>query len=152
MLFYPVNLPLPSLVTATLEVTLGLTVLITARSPFSFLTSRPILVSYPTTARIADANRFLGMLALGLGMSYFAGSYMPLEQNQVVHASVPIRLGLAGIMFGVCAVKGRKGMSEEGFWELIALGVFDVVGSVVVALSLGPGGVWDGKVRGWESL
>ncbi|KAF2499489.1 hypothetical protein BU16DRAFT_273247 [Lophium mytilinum] len=152
MLFYPINLPLPSLVTASIEVTLGLTIILTSRSPFSFLTPRPILVPTPTTTRMKDANRFMGMLALGLGAGYFAGSYMPLEQNQFVHASVPIRLGLAGIMFGVCAVKGRKGMSEEGFWELMALGVFDVVGSVIVAFSLGPGGVWDGKVKGWESL
>jgi hypothetical protein len=150
MLFYPINLPLPILLTGTAELGLGLTLLLTARSPFSILglTNREILVPSPTNPRIADTNRLLGLITAGLSAGYFAGSYMPLPENQFVHASVPVRLGLAVAMFGVCAIKGRRGMSEEGYWELLALGVFDVVGAVVVGWELG--GIWDGKVRGWE--
>lgn len=148
MLFYPVNLPLPILLTATAEVGLGLSVLLTTRSPFSMFTSKEILVPNPTTPRIADTNRLLGIITTGLGAGYFAGSYMPLEDNQFVHFSVPVRLGLAALMLGTCAAKGRRGMSEEGFWEMLTLAVFDLVGSAVVASELG--GVWDGKVKGWE--
>lgn len=40
---------------------------------------------------------------------------MPIEENQVIAASVPVRLGLVCAIAGISVVHG-KGMSKSGFW------------------------------------
>ncbi|OCL05898.1 hypothetical protein AOQ84DRAFT_355746 [Glonium stellatum] len=111
---HPINLPGPIMLLASTEVGLGLYLIFFNNPPFSF-TKKEILVPAPRTLRIADTTRLLGITILALGTRYFMASYTPLEENQFVHCSVPIRLGISGLIFTLLAVKGRRGMSEEGF-------------------------------------
>ena len=77
---------------------------------------------------------------------YLVSSYMPLEDNQFVHTSVPVRLFLAGCLVGVCVLRGRE-MSKSGWWEMIGLAAIEGVGALMLGFHLGR---FDGKVRDAE--
>ncbi|EEH05424.1 predicted protein [Histoplasma capsulatum G186AR] len=47
---------------------------------------------YLTFTKVPSA---LGIAVTGLGLSYLLTSYVPIEQNQFLHASVPVRIILA---------------------------------------------------------
>ena len=61
---------------------------------------------------------------------------MPRERNQLLHASVPMRIVLAGVVALVLVVNGRK-MTKRGFWELAALGAYDSLGALWLGWELG---------------
>jgi hypothetical protein len=71
---------------------------------------------------------------------------MPIEENQFVHASVPVRLFLSGLM-GAVVLLNRGRMSMEGFWEFVGLAIMDGAAAVWLGWKLG---TWDGMVKGAE--
>ncbi|KAJ7193634.1 hypothetical protein GGX14DRAFT_588263 [Mycena pura] len=78
MLFYPILLPWPILLHA-----FGLTAL-----GCSMLLAKP-------TEKAPEDKSTLGIATIALGMSYISTSYMPIADNQFLHASVPVRISLA---------------------------------------------------------
>ncbi|KAF9883874.1 hypothetical protein FE257_002717 [Aspergillus nanangensis] len=137
----PINLPPPVLLTGGPILGLGLYLSVFRVFPSVTLGSREkkldIFVPRPVTPRVADTNALFGLVASALMLPYFVSSYMPVEENQFLHASVPIRLALAVGLGGNVLLRGRKGMSEEGFWEFVALAVLDGVGAVWLGFYLG---------------
>jgi hypothetical protein len=105
-----------------------------------------LFVPANASPRMADTLTVLGVVVTGLQGAYLVLSYMPLEENQFVYASVPLRLFLAACILGVCAVH-RQNMSKAGFWELMGLAVVDGAGAVALGLQLGR---FDGMVRNAE--
>lgn len=83
----------------------------------------------------------LGIATLGLGLSYFSTSYMPLDQNAFLYASVPVRLVLAALA-GLKAVMGGNGEEKGVLWGIMA---WDGIGAVVLGWYLG---VWSGRAPG----
>jgi hypothetical protein len=69
---------------------------------------------------------------------------MPIEENQFIAASIPVRLALALSMASIC-VAHRRTMSKSGFWELVGLSVIDGGSAVALGIWLGR---WDGIVQG----
>jgi hypothetical protein len=86
----------------------------------------------------------LGVAALGLGLAYFLTSYMPIEQNQFLHASVPVRLILAAAS-AYKAFIGRKELSDIEKKRLWGVTIWDGFGAVVLGWWLGK---WNGRVPG----
>ncbi|KAJ0418899.1 hypothetical protein BJY00DRAFT_287229 [Aspergillus carlsbadensis] len=153
----PINLPAHLIVPPTLILGLGLYISFFRRAPplpspsskaqrtdghKEFSTAHQLLVPTPATPRIADTNALLGIITSALMLPYFVSSYMPLEQNQWLHASVPIRLWISGMLIGNVLLR-RKTMSREGYWEFLILGVMDGVSAFALGKYLGR---FDGRV------
>lgn len=144
--FRPVNLPQHIIVANGALLGLSLYVAVFRSLPAIRLTPtkrgkekrRPeLLIPHPTTRRIADTNALLGLVSSCLMLPYFLCSYMPIEENQYLHASVPIRLFVSGVLFGHTLLRGRKGMSEEGYREFLGFAVMDAGAAIMVGLQLG---------------
>ncbi|KAL2784570.1 hypothetical protein BJX66DRAFT_316472 [Aspergillus keveii] len=105
-------------------------------------TARQFLVPTPATPRIADTNALLGIITSALMLPYFVSSYMPIAENQWLHASVPIRLWISAMLIGNVLLR-RKTMSREGYWEFLMLGVMDGVSAFALGNFLGR---FDGRV------
>jgi hypothetical protein len=133
----PINLPTHTLFTSTSILGLGLYVAIFRKVPFRHALGREILVPDVTTPRIADTNTLLGLLGCTMMMPYFLSSYMPIEDNQWLHTSVPVRLLLSGSLCTHVLFRGREAMSREGFFEFLTLGILDLVGALVLGHELG---------------
>ncbi|KAF7165782.1 hypothetical protein CNMCM5623_009861 [Aspergillus felis] len=144
--FRPVNLPPHALVTSTAIIGLSLYVSLFRKSPLKHLIGRDVFVPAPATRRIADTNALFGIVACALQLPYFLCSYMPIEENQWLHVAVPVRLAVSAALGANLLLRGR-GMSEEGFWEFLALAVTDFVGAVMLGWELGR---FDGMVSGFE--
>ncbi|OCK75301.1 hypothetical protein K432DRAFT_386292 [Lepidopterella palustris CBS 459.81] len=139
-----INLPTPILIQAVGLVGLGLHMTFTGRIPW-------VSSSYPTSItplalRNRDTTFLLGAVTFALGLTYFVTSYVPVAENQWLHASVPVRFCLSVLFFGRLAVSGRQEFSTEGYWELVGLGLIDLIGSISVGMTLGK---WDGRVEGY---
>ncbi|KAJ7023526.1 hypothetical protein C8F04DRAFT_1134184 [Mycena alexandri] len=78
MLFYPILLPWPILLHA-----LGLTTL-----------GCSLLFAKPTEKAPEDLSP-LGIATTALGLAYLSTAYMPIAENQFLHASAPVRVSLA---------------------------------------------------------
>ncbi|GIJ86691.1 hypothetical protein Asppvi_005584 [Aspergillus pseudoviridinutans] len=144
--FRPVNLPPHVLVTSTTIIGLSLYVSLFRKSPLKHLTGRDVFVPAPSTPRVADTNALFGVVACALQLPYFLCSYMPIEENQWLHVTVPVRLAVSAALGVNLLFRGRR-MSEEGLWEFLALGVTDLVGAVMLGWELGR---FDGMVSGFE--
>ncbi|KAH7012177.1 uncharacterized protein B0I36DRAFT_256905 [Microdochium trichocladiopsis] len=75
-----------------------------------------------------------GILSCALGLAYFMTSYMPPEQNQFLHASVPLRIFLA-LLAGGRLFYMRNSRSKAGRTMLLVL-VYDGIGGVAVGISI----------------
>jgi hypothetical protein len=133
----PIYLPTHTLFTSTSILGLGLYVAVFREVPFRNTIGREILVPDVTTPRIADTNTLLGLLSCTMMMPYFLSSYMPVEDNQWLHVSVPVRLLLSMSLCANVLFRGREAMSREGFFEFLTLGVLDLVGALVLGQELG---------------
>jgi len=80
----------------------------------------------------------LGIATLGLGLAYLSTSYVSIEENQFLYASVPVRIILA-------TVAGLKALiaGKEERRTLVGIAVYDGFGGAILGWWLG---VWDGKV------
>jgi hypothetical protein len=86
-------------------------------------------------------QKTLGLATFALGLAYLTTAYMPLEQNQFLHASVPVRLAVAAL----AAVSAMAAHKDE--WQVLwGVAVYDTVGAVLCGLSLGR---WDGRIAGY---
>lgn len=87
-----------------------------------------------------------GIAAVALESTYLVTSYMPPEENQFLHASIPVRGLVAVCIAGILLTEGQnRRMSKEGFWELTGLMVADTLAFTANGLWLGR---WDGIVSG----
>ena len=102
-------------------------------------TYRAFAPATPPSPRHADALTLLGVVVAVLESTYLLASYMPLEENQFVAASVPARLGVSAVLAGVAVWKGvvRKEMSEEGRWDIVALAGVDAAAACWLGMKLG---------------
>lgn len=108
------------------------------KSPLALLSSRhAFLTSSNPPPRAADTASLLGAVVVALESAYLLTSYMPLEENQFVAASVPVRLVVAALLASVCGLHGRRGMSASGFWEFVVIAAVDAVSAVLLGLRLG---------------
>jgi len=69
---------------------------------------------------------------------------MPIEQNQFLHASVPIRLGIAVLLIAA-GLLNKDSMDERGWWTHVGFAVWDGVGALWLGWYLGR---WDGRCPG----
>lgn len=84
----------------------------------------------------------LGIAGLGLGLSYLSTSYMPIAENQFLHASAPIRVILAAVA-GVRLLTATSGECTGELWGIL---LYDGLGGLLVGWSLGR---WDGRIAGY---
>ncbi|KAL4895848.1 hypothetical protein BDV59DRAFT_199827 [Aspergillus ambiguus] len=154
-LFRPINLPRHILFANGTLLGLALYVTIFRSLPTIKLTAGKkdekrqleLFIPRPTTRRITDTNVLFGLVTSGLMLPYFVSSYMPIEENQFLHASVPIRLFASAVMLGHTLVRGRRGMSEEGYWEFLGLALLDAGAAIALGCELGR---FDGMVPGFS--
>ena len=142
-----INLPVPILIQAITLTSAGFYTAF-ARKPIysSPDKSYTVLVPFTTNPRVADLISCFGLVSAGLQSAYLWSSYMPLEENQFVYASVPVRLMLSGAIFSLCLLKGKE-MSSDGYRELLGLAVFDGLAATILGFYLGR---FDGIVGGPE--
>jgi len=154
----PVNLPTPLIVQSIASIGLGLWLTFVRRPPVVYISDKKqsektsqdhpepwtMLVPASPSPRMADTVSLLGIVIIGLEITYLVSSYMPFEENQFIAASIPVRIFLSTLMLSVCVVH-RKQMSGSGFWELIGLAVLDGSAGIWLGNILGR---WDGMVRG----
>ncbi|KAJ7368897.1 hypothetical protein DFH08DRAFT_832598 [Mycena albidolilacea] len=131
MLFYPILLPWPILLHA-----LGLTTL-----------GCSMLLSSKRYEKAPENVSTLGITTIALGMSYISTSYMPIAENQFLHASAPIRVLLA-------LLAGLKWLTiAENAWlykkRNVLLGVllYDGLGGLLLGWYLG---TFSGKVAAFR--
>ncbi|KAJ6262213.1 hypothetical protein Dda_3018 [Drechslerella dactyloides] len=91
---------------------------------------------------VRGANSILGITTTTIGLAYLGTSHMPIEQNQFLHASVPIRLAVAILLF-TAAAANRRTMDEKGWKVHIGFGLWDGVGALWLGWYLGR---WDGRI------
>ncbi|EEQ89224.1 hypothetical protein RJZ56_000664 [Blastomyces dermatitidis] len=96
------------------------------------------LGTYLTFTRIPTT---LGIASTGLGLSYLFTSYVPIEENQFLHASVPVRMILAAL---AAARLPTAPKSERK--SLMILILYDFLGGLMVGYILGQ---WNGKLPGY---
>ncbi|PGH07346.1 hypothetical protein GX51_01890 [Blastomyces parvus] len=82
-----------------------------------------------------------GVASTGLGLSYLFTSYVPIEENQFLHASVPVRIILAAL---AAARLPTAPKSERK--NLVILLLYDFLGGLMVGYILGQ---WNGKLPGY---
>jgi hypothetical protein len=95
-----------------------------------------LLFKSPRAGKPAGHTPGLGVATVAFGISYLFTSYVPIEENQFLHATVPARLILAGLLIGT-------GLTPADKQSLLTLGIYDGIGGVVLGLWLGK---WDGRV------
>jgi hypothetical protein len=143
--FRPINLPPPLIAQSITAVGIGVYMALFRKPAFTH-NGYTLLVPANSPPRTADAITLLGVITAGLEITYLVSSYMPLEENQFVAASVPVRMGLALLMASVCVLH-RKSMTKSGFWELTSLILLDGSAAIGLGLQLGR---WDGMVSNAE--
>jgi hypothetical protein len=139
----PINLPAPLILQSVASVGLGLYIAFFRKPPFVH-NGYTAIVPSNAPPRTADAISLLGLVIAGLESLYLVASYMPIEENHFIAASIPVRLALALSMACIC-VAHRKTMSKSGFWELVGLGVVDGGSAIALGIWLGR---WDGIIQG----
>jgi membrane-associated PAP2 superfamily phosphatase len=93
------------------------------------------LFKAPPPGKAAGHTPQLGIATTAIGLAYLFTAYMPIEENQWLHASVPVRLVL-GLLLGLRAVIGN-GLTSAEKRSLLNLGLYDGLGAVVLGLWLG---------------
>ncbi|OJD15485.1 hypothetical protein AJ78_04249 [Emergomyces pasteurianus Ep9510] len=83
----------------------------------------------------------LGIATTGLGLSYLLTSYVPIEENQFLHASVPVRIILAAL-----ALTRLPTAPKAERKSLTILILYDFLGGLMVGYVLGK---YDGRLPGY---
>jgi hypothetical protein len=86
----------------------------------------------------------LGIATTGLGLAYLSTAYMPVDKNQFLHASVPVRMVLAGAA-GIKLLVAGKGMSADQLKSFWGVALYDGIGGFLLGWWLG---TWGGRVPG----
>ncbi|KAJ7270274.1 hypothetical protein C8J57DRAFT_1435464 [Mycena rebaudengoi] len=127
MLFYPILLPWPILLHA-----LGLTTL-----------GCSMLLAKPNEKAPEDIST-LGITTIAIGMSYISTSYMPIAENQFLHASAPVRVLLAllaGLKWLTIGAENARLYKQRN--ALLGILLYDGLGGLVLGWYLG---TFSGKV------
>ncbi|KAH7390340.1 hypothetical protein BKA64DRAFT_678997 [Cadophora sp. MPI-SDFR-AT-0126] len=110
------------------------------------LSSSPSTKVSSTNHSTAPTNPMLGIATFGLSLAYFATSYMPIEQNQFLYASVPVRIILACIAAARLVLDGKDGnLSRDDRRNLLVVAGYDGLGAVGLGLWMG---TFVGRVSG----
>jgi hypothetical protein len=99
------------------------------------------LFKAPPPGKAAGHTPQLGIASIAIGLAYLFTSYMPIEENQWLYATVPVRLILCALLI-LRTVVG-SGLSSAEKRSLLNLGLYDGFGAVVLGLWLGK---WDGRL------
>ena len=103
----------------------------------SFLGLRMIFRSSPPPRpnRENEISAISGITTLAIGIAYLVTSYMPIEQNQFLHASVPVRIFLALLAaLRLCTISN---ISNEGRNEMLFVAIYDGLGGAICGWQLG---------------
>lgn len=74
------------------------------------------------------------MTKQALGLAYLFTSHMPIEENQFLQATVPVRI----LLGAVCLLKWWVGGCDEGMRKtLLYTGLYDGIGGAALGLWLG---------------
>jgi hypothetical protein len=109
--------------------------------PFPIVVHAAVLVVYGIYLTFNRKPAALGITTLALGLSYLTTSYMPISENQFLHASVPVRVALGVVAAG----RAATGPREEGA-TLWGIALYDGVGGLLLGWWLGR---WNGRVVGY---
>jgi hypothetical protein len=101
----------------------------------SFTGLRMIFRSSIKPNREAEASAMAGFTTLAIGLAYLTTSYMPISENQFLHASVPVRILLA-LVAAVRLVIVRN-VSKDGQNEMLFVTLYDGIGGLICGWQLG---------------
>ncbi|PGH12986.1 hypothetical protein AJ79_03959 [Helicocarpus griseus UAMH5409] len=113
----------------------------TINLPFPVLLHALGLTVLGTYLTFTKAPAPMGITTAGLGLAYLFTAYVPIEQNQFLHASVPVRILLAAL----AAARLPFANSQERK-VLMMITLYDLLGGGMVGYSLDR---WNGKVAGY---
>ena len=126
---------------------------ITINLPPFILVHASFVSLYGVKAIFTPKTGCYGVTCLAIGMCYFSTSYMPIEKNQFLYASVPVRLLLGSIAIGRALTmpftNPKYAGSEEGKAErseLMQIAALDIIGGIFVGWSLNTFG---GRIAGY---
>jgi len=85
-----------------------------------------------------------GITTLAIGIAYLSTSYMSIEENQFLHASVPVRILLAAVAGARWLFIDRQ--STAGRNQMLFVMLYDGLGGLICGWQLGR---FDGRVIGW---
>ncbi|KAK6499646.1 hypothetical protein TWF481_010009 [Arthrobotrys musiformis] len=129
------NLPWPITIHAVALTALGVAMAFGGRKP-----------NIPPPLR--GANSLIGITTTTIGLAYLSTSYVPIEQNQFLHASVPVRLVIATLL-ATSAMVNAKDMDDKSWRTHVGFAAWDGIGAVWLGWYLGR---WDGRVDNASSL
>jgi hypothetical protein len=89
----------------------------------------------PKSATQDEASAMAGITTLAIGIAYLATSYMPIEDNQFLYASVPVRVLLA-LVAGL-RILTIDNISEDGRNQMLFVLLYDGIGGLVCGWQLG---------------
>jgi len=98
--------------------------------------------SPPPPGRASEISSMLGITTTGLGLAYLSTAYMPVHENQFLHASALVRMILAGLA-GVKLLVSRNEMSAGQWNDFLGVLLYDGIGGFLVGWWLG---TWSGRV------
>jgi hypothetical protein len=93
------------------------------------------------TQLLEEAWGMAGITIFALGIAYLATSYMPIEENQLLHASVPVRILLAAL--ALLRLLSTPKMTSDGRGQMLFVILYDGLGGILCGWQLGR---WDGRV------
>jgi len=100
----------------------------------------------PTASpRLYATTSLMGITTAIIGLSYLATSYVPIEQNQFLYASVPVRFLVSATLALAALLNGGK-MSKEGWRTHVGFAIYDTLGATWLGWYLGK---WDGRCPGY---
>lgn len=83
----------------------------------------------------SPSNPLLGIATLALSLAYLFTAYMPIEQNQFLYATVPVRMILAAVAAIRLLIGGGLGKEERR--NLLVVALYDGGGAMVLGWWLG---------------
>ncbi|KAK6515452.1 hypothetical protein TWF506_007787 [Arthrobotrys conoides] len=122
------NLPWPITVHAVALTALGVAMAFSRRKP-------------DVSPELRGANSLIGITTTTIGLAYLSTSYVPIEQNQFLHASVPVRLAIATLL-ATSAVVNRKDMDDKSWRTHVGFALWDGIGALWLGWYLDR---WDGR-------
>jgi hypothetical protein len=93
------------------------------------------LFNVPPPGKLAGHTPQLGIATVAIGLAYLFTAYMPVEENQWLYASVPVRLVLGALL--LVRVGIGRGLTAAEKRSLLNLGLYDGFGALVLGWWLG---------------
>ncbi|KAF3939268.1 hypothetical protein ABW19_dt0206650 [Dactylella cylindrospora] len=91
---------------------------------------------------LRGANSLIGITTTTIGLAYLSTSYVPVEENQFLHASVPVRLFVAALL-ATSAIVNRSTMDGKSRRTHIGFALWDGVGALWLGWYLNN---WSGRL------